>query len=46
MLEDEDGLPDEKVLGASYEVDVAGVRYPVTVSLRPLYDPNRERIKA
>jgi len=46
MLEDEDGLPDETVLGATYEVDVAGARYPVTVSLTPLYDPTRERIKA
>jgi len=46
MLEDEEPLPDERVLGASYEVDVAGVRYPVTVSLKPLYDPERARIKS
>jgi 4-methylaminobutanoate oxidase (formaldehyde-forming) len=45
MLEDEEPLSDERVLGASYEVDVAGVRYPATVSLTPLYDPARERIK-
>jgi 4-methylaminobutanoate oxidase (formaldehyde-forming) len=28
-----------------FEVDVAGVRYPATVSLRPFYDPDRERIR-
>jgi 4-methylaminobutanoate oxidase (formaldehyde-forming) len=30
----------------TWEVDIAGVRYPATVSLRPLYDPANERIKA
>jgi glycine cleavage system T protein len=29
----------------SYEIEVAGVRYPATASLRPLYDPTNERIK-
>jgi len=28
-----------------YEIEVAGVRYPATASLRPLYDPKNERIK-
>lgn len=28
-----------------YEVDVAGVRYPLAVSLRPLYDPANERVR-
>jgi glycine cleavage system aminomethyltransferase T/glycine/D-amino acid oxidase-like deaminating enzyme len=31
---------------ARWEVDIAGQRYPATVSLRPLYDPRMERIKA
>jgi len=30
----------------SYQVDVAGVLVPVTVSLRPPYDPTSERVKA
>lgn len=30
----------------SWEVDVAGTRYPVEVSLRPLYDPTSARIRA
>jgi glycine cleavage system T protein len=29
-----------------YEIEVAGVRYPATASLRPLYDPKSERIRA
>jgi glycine cleavage system aminomethyltransferase T len=28
-----------------YEIEVAGVRYPATASLRPMYDPKNERIK-
>jgi glycine cleavage system aminomethyltransferase T/glycine/D-amino acid oxidase-like deaminating enzyme len=28
-----------------YEIEVAGVRHAATASLRPLYDPNNERIK-
>jgi glycine cleavage system aminomethyltransferase T len=28
-----------------YEIEVAGVRYPATASLRPLYDPQNARIK-
>ncbi len=30
----------------TWEVDIAGVRHPVEVSLRPMYDPTSERIKA
>jgi 4-methylaminobutanoate oxidase (formaldehyde-forming) len=42
---------DEPVTGAwldagRWEVDVAGERYPAMVSLRPLYDPTMERVKA
>jgi 4-methylaminobutanoate oxidase (formaldehyde-forming) len=28
-----------------YDIEVAGVRYPATASLRPLYDPRNECIK-
>ena len=34
------------VNSGSWEVDVAGTRYPARASLRPLYDPKNERIKA
>jgi glycine cleavage system aminomethyltransferase T/glycine/D-amino acid oxidase-like deaminating enzyme len=33
-------------IGANdYEIEVAGIRYPATASLRPLYDPKNARIK-
>jgi 4-methylaminobutanoate oxidase (formaldehyde-forming) len=31
--------------GAAWDVDIAGTRYPVTVSLRPLYDPTSARVR-
>jgi len=35
----------EWIRNGTWEVDVAGVRYPAHASLRPLYDPTNERIK-
>jgi 4-methylaminobutanoate oxidase (formaldehyde-forming) len=29
----------------TWEVDIAGIRYPAEVSLKPLYDPSNKRIK-
>jgi heterotetrameric sarcosine oxidase gamma subunit len=35
-----------ETIGADdFDIEVAGVRYPATASLRPLYDPTNERIK-
>ena len=39
-------MPAEVVDEGRVEVDIAGVRYPVRASLRPMYDPDRLRIKA
>jgi len=46
MLEDEAGLPREAVDGVRFEIDVAGTRYPARASIRPVYDPDRLRIKS
>ena len=46
MLEDPAGLPAEAVDGAQLEIDIAGSRYPARASMRPMYDPDRQRIKA
>jgi 4-methylaminobutanoate oxidase (formaldehyde-forming) len=46
MVEREDDVTDDFLRSGSWEVDVAGDRFPVRVSLEPLYDPRRERIKA
>jgi glycine cleavage system aminomethyltransferase T/glycine/D-amino acid oxidase-like deaminating enzyme len=34
------------VLASSYEIDVAGVKVKAAASLRPMYDPKSERVKA
>lgn len=39
-----DGISQGWLDAGSWEVEVAGRRYPATVSLRPLYDPKNERI--
>jgi 4-methylaminobutanoate oxidase (formaldehyde-forming) len=39
------GAAIEGVAPDDYEIEVAGVRHPATASLRPLYDPQNERIK-
>jgi heterotetrameric sarcosine oxidase gamma subunit len=33
------------VKAGEYQVNVGGQRYPITVSLRPIYDPNSEKIR-
>jgi glycine cleavage system aminomethyltransferase T/glycine/D-amino acid oxidase-like deaminating enzyme len=40
------GVIDAAAIGrARWDVEIAGARYPATVSLRPLYDPDNARIK-
>ncbi|HPX35172.1 MAG TPA: glycine cleavage T C-terminal barrel domain-containing protein [Mycobacterium sp.] len=44
--------PDGAVINAdwinagSYEVNVGGVLYPITVSLKPIHDPANERLRS
>ena len=40
------GESAEEVLASTYEVDVAGRRYKAKASLKPLYDPTAERVRA
>ncbi|MCK5317697.1 MAG: aminomethyltransferase family protein, partial [Anaerolineales bacterium] len=35
----------EFIKSGSYEIDIAGVRYPAKTSLRPMYDPKLERVR-
>jgi 4-methylaminobutanoate oxidase (formaldehyde-forming) len=38
---------DQKYLDAgTWDVEIAGTRYPITASIRPLYDPTSEKVKA
>jgi 4-methylaminobutanoate oxidase (formaldehyde-forming) len=39
------GAPLDAIGADDYEIEVAGVRYPATASLRPMYDPTNQRIK-
>jgi glycine cleavage system aminomethyltransferase T len=44
---DDDGpLDDVWLERGAWEVDVAGRRVPASASLRPLYDPRSERVRA
>jgi 4-methylaminobutanoate oxidase (formaldehyde-forming) len=45
-VRNEHGVTPEYVLGGSYEIDVAGVRFPARASLRPMYDPKSERVRS
>ena len=35
-----------EVLASSYEIDVAGVRVSAEASMKPMYDPKSERVRA
>jgi 4-methylaminobutanoate oxidase (formaldehyde-forming) len=40
------GESAEQVLASTYEIDVAGTRVKAEASLKPMYDPSSERVKA
>jgi glycine cleavage system aminomethyltransferase T len=46
MIEAAEPITQAWLDAGAWEVDVAGVRYPAVASLRPLYDPAGDRIKA
>ncbi|MDH3474457.1 MAG: aminomethyltransferase family protein, partial [Rhodospirillales bacterium] len=42
----DDGVDVQFVESGSYQIEVAGERLPARASLKPLYDPRNERVKA
>jgi 4-methylaminobutanoate oxidase (formaldehyde-forming) len=44
-VENERGVSVDFVKSGGYEIEVVGVRYPARASLRPMYDPEGERIR-
>jgi len=46
MIEAGEPIDPAYLDGGSWEVDIAGKRYPARVSLKPLYDPTMVRIKS
>jgi 4-methylaminobutanoate oxidase (formaldehyde-forming) len=46
MVEASEPITPDVLAASVWEVDIAGRRWPVTASLRPLYDPTNARIRA
>ncbi len=46
VVEHPDGVTGDWLKQGGFEVDIAGTRFEATLQLRPLYDPDRERIRA
>ncbi len=46
MLEAGEPVSQAYLDEATWEVDVAGTRYPARASLRPLYDPDQKRVRS
>ena len=46
MIELDEPITSDVLAASTWEVDVAGRRVPARVSLRPLYDPANDRIRA
>ena len=46
FVENEDGATADFINSGTYEIDIAGVRYPAKASLRPMYDPKGIRVRS
>lgn len=46
FVENEDGATPDFINSGSYEIDIAGERYPTKASLRPMYDPENKRVRS
>ena len=46
MIEADEPVSRDYLETEDWEVDIAGTRYPATVSIAPLYDPRSERVRA
>ena len=46
MIEPGEPVSAAYLAAGVWEVDIAGIRYPATVSFRPLYDPTSVRVRS
>jgi 4-methylaminobutanoate oxidase (formaldehyde-forming) len=46
VIERDEDVTDDFLASGAWELDIVGTRYPARISLAPMYDPHRERIKA
>ncbi|MCK5317700.1 MAG: hypothetical protein KAJ55_07285, partial [Anaerolineales bacterium] len=45
-IKNETGVTADFVRSGSYEIEVAGARYPAKASLRPMYDPKGLKVRS
>ena len=45
MIEAGEPINKAYIANGTWEIDIAGTRYPAEVSLRPMYDPKMERVR-
>jgi 4-methylaminobutanoate oxidase (formaldehyde-forming) len=45
-VENEEGVTPDYIKSGTYEIEIAGERYPAKASLRSMYDPKHERLKS
>ncbi|MBF0201106.1 MAG: GcvT family protein [Desulfamplus sp.] len=45
MIEADEPVDENYVKNGTWEINIAGKRYPASVSLKPMYDPGMKRIK-
>ena len=45
FVENPEGVTRDYIASGGFEIDIAGDRYPARASLRPLYDPQLERVR-
>jgi 4-methylaminobutanoate oxidase (formaldehyde-forming) len=45
-VENEEGVSAQYVTSGTYEIESLGVRYPAKAALRPMVDPNNERVRS
>ena len=46
MIEADEPITSDLIAGSTWEVEIAGRRWPISVSLRPMYDPGNLRIRS
>ena len=45
MIEDSEPVDQRYLDAGTWDVEIAGRRYPITLSMRPLYDPASARVR-
>jgi len=46
FVENEAGVTPKYIKSGTYEIEIAGKRYPAKASLRPMYDPKNQRVRS